>query len=213
MTQDLWSLHQDKLTDIRRAKMLAVANKRTDFIRLILQDVENPHNISACLRSAEAFGVGNVDIVRLTSKFKPSTVARGVDGWLSLSTYTSIEESAKAVKAQGYKIVAAMPRPDAKKLPELALDQKIAVLLGNEHKGVSPDWSKFADEAITIPMVGMVESLNISVSAAIILWELTSRAKALFGDAYYLDDRARQALLSQWMQRQLHLEQPSTPMR
>ncbi len=200
-----WSEHKSKLTPLRQQKMEHVASQRTSFVRLILQDVEKPHNVSACLRSAEAFGISQVDVVSLNEHFKPSAVAKGVDKWLEITNHRSIEACAEKIKAEGYRIVAAMPNPDSLPLPQLSVNKKTAVLLGNEHRGVSPHWEPYVDEYFTIPMVGMVESLNISVCTAISLWDITEKAKKSQGKSYFIPESEQETLLSNWITQHMNV--------
>lgn len=196
---DAWALLAPLLTETRSRRMETVAAGRTRRLRLVIQDVHNPHNVSACLRSAEAMGVQDVDVVTLRERFRPSTVAKGVAPWLTLRRHTTVEGCVKNLRANGYRIAAGLPRPDAKPLAELPLDEPIAVVFGNEHAGVDPAWLDAVDYAFTIPMAGMVESLNISVSAAITLYHLTSALKdKLPAATFALPEHERIQLLCAW---------------
>jgi tRNA (guanosine-2'-O-)-methyltransferase len=195
---------QSMLTDQRRDRMLHAANNRTRYLRLVVQDVHDPHNVSACLRSAEAFGIQEIDVVTLRETFRASTVARGVNHWLSIRKHKTVKGCADGLRQAGFRIVAGVPKPGAKHLDELPLDKPLAVVFGNEHQGIDPEWHEHIDEPFTIPMVGMVESLNISVSAAIALHQLTKSARAkLPPETYFLKENERNALLSSWICRQI----------
>lgn len=196
--RDVWRLLSPRLSAARQARMLSVAAARTRRIRLVVQDVHQPHNVSACLRSADAFGVQDVDVVTLKQRFRPSTVARGVVHWLSLTRHFTVAESVASLRKSGYKIVAGVPRPDASSLYELPVDQPLAVVFGNEHAGIDEEWLQHVDHPFTIPMCGMVESLNISVSAAITLSHLTRAARMALGDRYHLSTEDQEQLLSDW---------------
>ncbi len=202
---DLWDVLRPRFSPARQQRFLDVVAKRTAHIRLVLQDVHLPHNISACLRSAEAFGVLHCDVVRVKpTRFKPSGAARGVESWLQMHSFTTIAECAASLKAQGYQIVAAIPRQEAVPLEQVAIDKPLAVLFGNEHAGVDPQWHEYIDGYFTIPMCGMVESLNISVSAAISLFSLTQRMQALLPpDTYLLSPSQQQDTLNAWTSRQV----------
>ncbi|NRA47251.1 MAG: RNA methyltransferase [Oligoflexales bacterium] len=198
--QDAWKLLSGRLTPKRSKKMEEVASQRTKHLRLIIQDVHNPHNISACIRSAEAFGIQNVHVVALKNSFKTSTVARGAGNWLSIHRHESIEECANTLHKLGYSIAAGMPTQSSSPLHSMELSKPVAVLFGNEHEGVSPDWKKFIDLYFTIPMVGVVESLNISVSAAITMQHLSHRARLeLSEDEYLLNPEEQNQLLCNWV--------------
>lgn len=201
---DAWMLMHSMLTDQRRERMLHAAENRTRFVRLVVQDVHDPHNVSACLRSAEAFGLQDVDVVTLHETFRASTVARGVNHWLTVRKHKSIAGCAAELRSHGFRIVAGVPKPGAKALDQLPLDKPIAVVFGNEHQGIDAEWHQHIDEPFTIPMVGMVESLNISVSAAIAMHQLTKSARERVAPAsYFLKDDERNALLCSWICRQI----------
>ena len=202
---DAWDTLNHLLTDSRRERMKAVVAGRTARIQLVVQDVHDPHNVSACLRSAEAFGVQHCHVVTLRHRFRASTVSRGVAPWLSLHRHASVDACAVALKAAGYKLCAGVPLPSAVPLHELPAQEKLAVVFGNEHAGIDASWRPHIDYLFTIPMVGMVESLNISVGAAITLQHLTHRSKQeLQPDRYALSPEEQKRLLNHWICRQLH---------
>ncbi len=188
------------LTDARRERFLKVVRQRTRHIRLVIQDIHEPHNVSACLRSAEAFGVQDCDVVTMTEKFRPSKVARGVNAWLKIQRYAAIANCVNDLRAGGYKIVAGVPVQTACRLDDLPVQDKIAVVFGNEHDGIAKEWLEHVDFPFTIPMVGHVESLNISVSAAVTLHSLTMRARNILPDSQYLISEIEQKkILNEWV--------------
>jgi len=201
---DAWALLSPALTDQRRERLMTAAKNRTRRLRLVVQDIHHPHNVSACLRSAEAFGVADVDIVNHRQSFRPSTVAKGVGEWLNIHKHDSIESCAAYLREAGYQIAAGFPAQGATPLYALPVDRPLAVVFGNEHAGIAGEWLPYIDLRFTIPMVGLVESLNISVSAAITLQSLTHKARTSLGDSSYLISAAEQSeLLNRWICRQV----------
>lgn len=198
--EDAWDLLSPRFSEARKQKMLAVAAKRTNHIQLVTQDVHQPHNVSACIRSADAFGILNCHVVTLNdTKFRPSTVARGVSGWLNIDKHETVMGCVDALRARGIKLAAGLPTQNAMKLEDIPIDQPIAVIFGNEHAGIDNSWIEHIDYPFSIPMVGMVESLNISVSAAITLQHLRSKAEHELDPAkLYLTSSAQLALLNKW---------------
>ncbi|MGE0173680.1 MAG: TrmH family RNA methyltransferase [Oligoflexales bacterium] len=187
-----WDILSQKLTPERRARIEKVVEHRTNHIRLVIQDVHDPHNISACLRSAEAFGVYHVDIVTVLKTFKPSTVARGTVKWLEISYWDSIESCALNLKGLGYRLLTADPGEHLDSIWDVPVKQKTAIILGNEHSGTHSDWKTYIDGSFTIPVVGMVESLNISVAAALSLNILVERSRqALDPQSFYASKEER----------------------
>ena len=195
---DGWELLSPLLTNDRREKIFNTAQERTEHVRLIIQDVHDPHNISACLRSAEAFGVLNVDVIDQKAKYKPSKAAKGSFHWLEVHHWNSIEKCAQNLKDKGYQIAAGFPPPEGRSLYDTPTEEPIALLFGNEHEGVSSEWLPWIDHKFTIPMVGMVESLNISVSAAISMAHMTRSSKLSNPDNYRLNPLTQKHLLSKW---------------
>lgn len=201
---DAWRLLSPQLTDQRRSRMLATAAKRTNHIRLVVQDVHQPHNISACVRSAEGFGIQNIDVVTLKKKIDISTVARGVDSWVNIHKHETVEACIDRLHDQGYVVAAAFPYGDAVTLEALPVDKPIALVFGNEHEGLDLAWRDRADIRFTIPMMGIVESLNISVCAAISMYQTTLRARSLVSpETYLLSPSDQEQLLNQWICRQI----------
>lgn len=198
---DAWEILSPYMTETRKHRMLAATAKRTRYVRLVIQDIHNPHNVAACMRSAEAFGVQNVDIVTLRpSKFRPSNASRGVAHWLTVKKHESVKECADALRKAGYLLAAGIPKPHASSLYDLPLDQPIAVIFGNEHDGIDLGWHQEIDLPFTIPMVGMVESLNISVCAAVTLAQLTHAARLQVPEhVFHLSEPEKKALLNDWV--------------
>ncbi|MCX6119292.1 MAG: RNA methyltransferase [Proteobacteria bacterium] len=202
--KDAWELLSPQLTDKRRQRMIDTVSRRTNYIRLVVQDVHQPHNVSACIRSAEGFGIQNIDVVTLKTKFDTSTVARGVDHWVHINKHPSVKQCVDTLHNQGYLVAAAFPYGDAIALDELPIDKPIALAFGNEHEGLSKEWLELSDVRFTIPMSGIVESLNISVCAAISMYTTSQRAlKKLSPERYFLNETQKNELLNEWICRQI----------
>lgn len=157
------------VTPERLQRIQEVVEGRTDDLVIVLDRVADPHNSSAVLRSADAFGVQCVHAIVGSHGFRASRgVSKGAQRWLDVSRYETAKACARRLKSDGYAIyVAAM---DGETTPEeLHEEHRLAVVFGNEHRGVSPEMRALADGTFTIPMRGFVESLNISVAAAITL--------------------------------------------
>ena len=203
---DKWSRYNSLLTEDRKDKICQVIDSRTNYIRVAIQDIFHKHNVSACLRSCEAFGILNVDIINtklVGGGFKPSSASKGVERWLKLSNYKSIEDYCHYVKDMGYKIVAAYPpHYNTVNIDELSVDSPMVIAFGNEHDGLSSEWDPYIDTAYTIPMYGMVESLNISVSCGITLQTIVSRARKFVDTSrYFLSNEEKQKLMDLWLQK------------
>lgn len=181
------------VTEARLARMNAVVAQRTRSLVPVLEDLADPHNGAAVLRSADAFGCHEVHVIEDRHRFAVShRVTRGTHRWLDLVRHRSTEACLEHLNARGYQVfVAAM---DGTLTPEdLARVPKAAIVFGNEHRGVSDVVRRAAAGTYAIPMVGFVESLNVSVASAITLY-VASRGR--HGD---LDEEARMEIRARFL--------------
>ena len=171
------------ISDRRKARIDQVLNFRTRHLTVVLEDIFQPHNASAVLRSCECFGVQDVYAVERTNRFDVNEdVALGAGQWLDLKRCPLVEgESLQSLYGQlrddGYRLVAATPAEGSVELDDLSVASRLAVLMGTEEEGLSKESLELADEHVRIPMFGFTESFNVSVSAALIMRELTKRIR------------------------------------
>ncbi|MCD6179005.1 MAG: RNA methyltransferase [Bacteroidales bacterium] len=155
---------------------------RTRYLTVVLEDIYQPQNASAVLRTADCFGIQDVHIIENRNEYiiNPE-VALGASKWLTLHRYNESENNTlKAIqklKAEGYRIVATLPHTDDIMLSDLDMDKKTALFFGTELKGLSKVVQEQADVFVKIPMYGFTESYNISVSAALCLQELSNKMR------------------------------------
>ncbi|MCH8485786.1 MAG: RNA methyltransferase [Candidatus Cyclonatronum sp.] len=174
------SEHLEQFVTPERAKrMHEVLDKRTRFLTVILEDIYQPQNASAVLRSCDCFGVQDVFYIEDRYQFQiRAGVTRKAHQWLTISNYNSENGGTDAclaeVKRRGYKIAVMTPDADTL-LSELPLREPVAFLFGTEKEGVSEKASAMADYKLKIPMFGFSESLNVSVSVALTLYHTTLR--------------------------------------
>ncbi len=179
-----------RATEGRVERIRQIAARRIPTVAAVLDDIADPHNASAILRSCDAFGVHHVHAIAGRRAFLAShKVARGTERWVSVSTHETALSCAETLKADGFKIyVASM---EGRHTPEdLCREPKVAVVLGNEHRGPRSDIRDLADGTFAIPMVGFVESLNVSVAAAVTLYGVT-RGRTTASEAEALEMTAR----------------------
>lgn len=183
---------------------LKIINQRTNYITVVLEDIFQPHNASAVLRSCDCFGIQNIHIIenKNTYTINPD-VALGSFKWLSLTKHNEKEHNSidtiNYLKAKGYRIVATSPHTNDLNLNEFDLSKgKAAIFFGTELNGLSEEVLKNADEFIKIPMYGFTESFNISVSAAIILYELTNKLRNSSID-WQLSNTEKDIILIEWL--------------
>jgi tRNA (guanosine-2'-O-)-methyltransferase len=194
-------------TEARVEQLRRVLAHRTRYVALCLEDIFQPQNASAVLRSCDAFGVQDVHIVEQRNHFTlHRNVAMGSDKWLTLHRYGRQHEqplpaAAERLRKSGYRLVATTPRKDATPLDKLDLrNGKVALMFGAEYTGLSDAAMSAADELVTVPMYGFVESLNLSVCAAIALRQLAQTLR-LQGVAWQLGDEEKEELLLTWLKK------------
>ena len=168
------------ISDSRRKKFDEVIASRTKYITVVLEDIYQPHNASAVLRSCDCFGIQDVHIIENKNKYEINPdVELGSSKWLTLNKYNSSDDNTlsciKQLKEKGYKIIATTPHKNDCRIEELPIDQKKALVFGTELHGVSKTVMDHADGFVKIPMFGFTESFNISVSAAICLHTIVTK--------------------------------------
>ncbi len=181
-TLSLTEFLSEFVTDNRLERFNQVIKWRTRHISIALEDVYQPHNASAVLRSCDCTGIQDIHIIEKNYQYQVNDdVAMGSSKWLSLIKYNAAENNTLAcieqLRTQGYRIVATTPHKDDCLIDELPLDSKTALFFGTELEGISKDVIDNADAFVKIPMFGFTESYNISVSAAICLFTLTQRLR------------------------------------
>ncbi|MBQ2727877.1 MAG: RNA methyltransferase [Alistipes sp.] len=173
--------------------------QRTNYMTILAENTFHPHNAAALMRHCEAFGVQRMHTIETRCTFDPSqNISRGSDRWLNLVRHNSTEEALATLKAEGYRLVATTPHRESC-TPETfdVTKGKFALIFGTEHAGISEEAMAAADEYLRIPMCGMVESLNVSASAAILIYQLTGRIRAQVA-GWPLSEREQTELLYDW---------------
>lgn len=184
----------------RWARIQSVLAQRLASVRLVLENVHHPHNVSAVLRSCEAFGVQHVHAVETSTNFRFSRrITMGTHKWLTLSRHDCFDDCATQLRAEGFKLYAAVPDLGAVPLEQLPVDEPVALVLGNEKAGLTPCARALCDGCYTIPMAGFAQSLNISVAASVSLYDVTRRARAARRDGGLLTSVERSELLATWL--------------
>jgi tRNA (guanosine-2'-O-)-methyltransferase len=162
------------VNDRRRARLLEVIGARLGSVEVVFEAPDDPHNGAAVVRSCEAFGVQTLRIVETRERFlTAASVARGAQKWIDVVCHQQAEEAIAAVRARGLELVAA--HPEGVLLPaDLASIPRLALVLGNEHDGIGAKLAAACTRRVRVPMRGFVESLNVSVTAALLLSAATA---------------------------------------
>lgn len=203
--KEFYDFLSDFLTENRKELFDKIIQFRTRHFTVVLEDIYQPHNASAVLRSADLTGVQDVHIIENRNRYHVNPqVAMGSSKWLNLIYYNEKEDNTldayDSLRSKGYKIVAATPHDGGKTLDEIPIDDKLALVFGTELKGLSQTAIDNADEYLRIPMYGFTESYNISVSAALVLFTLTEKLrKADF--SWQLSREEKQEIMLEWTKR------------
>ncbi|MBI4546866.1 MAG: RNA methyltransferase [Ignavibacteriae bacterium] len=192
------------MTEQRKEKIFSILKHRQPDLTVVVENIHDPHNVSAILRSADAVGVLEVYVVYSHEQIpklgrKSSASAKK---WVPCRPFKSISECYAQLRQAGFSIYASHLGKTSTPLYELDLTKKVALVFGNEHRGVSNEAAQLADANFWIPMVGMIQSLNVSVACAVTLYE-AFRQRQLAGcyKKSPLPSREIRRLFSEWSQK------------
>lgn len=193
------------MTPARARRIREVLDRRQPDLRMVTDSVHKGHNLSAIVRSCDAFGVLDMHAVVADADFRTfRSTAMGSQRWVRVERHPDVTDALVPLKAAGYQVVVAHLDASAVDFRTVDFTRPTALLMGAEKQGPSNAGLALADRAVTIPMVGMVESFNVSVAAAILLAEAhRQRALAGFYDERRLDDATWRTLFFEWGEPQL----------
>jgi tRNA (guanosine-2'-O-)-methyltransferase len=185
----------------RAAKLEAVLRHRQPDLTVVIENIHDSHNVSAMLRSCDAAGVWEAQLLYNREAFpkigKKSSASAGK--WVERRKFKSVVECYGTLRSEGFRIYATRLDERAESLYKLDLTRKVAIVFGNEHRGVSDEAADQADALIQIPMLGMIQSLNVSVACAIVLFEaLRQRLERGYYDSDKFPPAKLQELIAMW---------------
>lgn len=192
------------ITDERKALFEELIQKRTTYLTVVLENIYQPLNASAVLRSCDCFGIQDVHVIENYNEFEPDReVAMGASNWLTVNRYNKNENNTldciQSLKNKGYRILATSPHNSQTDLINFDLSKgKTALFFGTEVEGLSNIVLENADEHLHIPMYGFTESFNLSVSAAICLYEMRMKMEKENIKWHMTEDEKNQVLLN-WL--------------
>ncbi len=203
------------VTDHKRELIDRVLVNRTRHLTVVLENIYQPHNASAVLRSCDCFGVQDVHIIEDEHEYRVNPdVAMGATKWLTLHRHGRVDSPTspaspsqttrtclQQLKEQGYRIAATTLRENSIPLPELDITPKTALCYGTEELGLSEEAHDMADVFVQIPMFGFTQSFNISVSAALTLYDLTNKLHALPPSVWQLTAEEQLDITAVWLLR------------
>jgi tRNA (guanosine-2'-O-)-methyltransferase len=184
----------------RVERMVQVATRRLSSVTLAVENLWDTHNVSAVLRSAEGLGLMDVHVVEHPQRFKKHRgITHGADRWLNVHRYSSATQVLDHLSEAGFLICAADVGAGCVPVTEVPVDRPLAVVVGSEKDGLSETTRERADMRFSIPMTGFTGSFNVSVSAAISLWEITRQRRESMGRAGDLHEPQIDQLVRLWI--------------
>lgn len=190
------------ISEVRMKRIKEVVAQRTRHVTVVLEDIWQPQNASAAIRTSECMGLQEVHVIKNGEGYKINKqVVKGASKWMEIHKYTKKENNTQTclmqLKDRGYKIVATVPAENSGLLTNLDVKDKTAFVFGSEKNGVSDEVLKLCDSRISIPMYGFTESYNISVSVAISLFHFINETKKQ-NIRWNLGEREQNELLQNW---------------
>ena len=191
------------VTEERKKRFDEVIQNRTRHVSIALEDIYQPHNASAVLRSCDCFGIQDVHIIENTNKYTVNPdVALGSYKWLTLHKYNKTVNNTLAciesLKTRGYAIAVTSPHKDSYTIEDVPLNKKLALFFGTEMQGMSEQLEKNAEVFVKIPMMGFTESFNISVAAALSMYTLSNRLRKE-NINWQLSEEEKEEIMLQWL--------------
>ncbi len=194
----------EMITPARRERMESVLAARVRSVAVVLENLYDPHNISAVLRTCEATGIQDVHIVETEHKFKFSSgITRGCEKWLTIYRHPNPEACAAELRGAGYEISVADHRPATPRIEDLPPVKRRVYWMGAEHRGLSQEARALADSAYRIPMQGFTESFNVSVAAALTLYTARRTWETQTGLTGDLSPGETEELRLSWLKKQI----------
>lgn len=192
---------RSKKTEKRIEKITRVVKSRQHSLTVVFENIHDPHNVSAIFRTCDAVGIPKVNLIYNFETFPKIGKKSSASAfkWVEKEKFKTVDKCYSELHNNGFKIYASSLTEHSKKLYELDLTKKAAIVVGNEHRGVSEEAAKYADDVFLIPQFGMVQSLNVSVAAAVILYEaMRQRLNKGMYKKSELDNAALEKIIDEW---------------
>jgi tRNA (guanosine-2'-O-)-methyltransferase len=188
------------LSDARKARIDEVLGQRLSGLTVVLQNLHDPHNGAAALRSVEGFGLTTLHVVEETERFKfSSKVSQGCEKWVDIRRHADFAGCARALHDEGFALHAALPpAPGVVAVDALDVAGNVALVFGNEHAGLTPEAVAACDGAFTVPMQGFTASFNLSVSVALGVFACARKRRAGLGGRGDVDPATIVQMRARW---------------
>lgn len=209
----LFQSYYDRVTDRRRELLERVSSLRTRHFCMVLEDLFDPHNISALIRTSEVFGLQDVHIIEEDNPYKVNkSVLKGSFKWMSLNVYKKRATCMQTLRDKGYQIAVASTNTN-KTILELDLSKPTAFYMGAEFRGNHPDTLQGADVEFILPQYGITESMNVSVAGGVLMTYLDVYMQKVGRSTLALAPEERQELLLEWYERHIFGVEHNSPIK
>lgn len=209
----LFQSYYDRVTDRRRELLERVSSLRTRHFCMVLEDLFDPHNISALIRTSEVFGLQDVHIIEEDNPYKVNkSVLKGSFKWMSLNVYKKRATCMQTLRNKGYQIAVASTNTN-KTILELDLSKPTAFYMGAEFRGNHPDTLQGADVEFILPQYGITESMNVSVAGGVLMTYLDVYMQKVGRSTLALAPEERQQLLLEWYERHIFGVEHNSPIK
>ncbi len=205
MEKNRWMLDRfyEHISENKQEKFERIIQDRTKHVTVVLENIFQPHNTAAVLRSCDCFGVQDLHVIENSNTYAPNKeIDMGSSKWLTVNRYNQQEENTvdclNQLKQKGYKIIATTPHTDDCMIDELPIDEPVALLFGTEATGLTETAMKHADAFVRLPMYGFTESYNISVSVALALFSVTEKMRKAEGLNWQLSEAEQTQIKLAW---------------
>lgn len=188
----------------RKNKIFKVLEQRQPDLTVVMENIHDPHNVSAMLRSCDAVGIPQVNLIYTSAKYPKigSKSSSSANKWIGRRKFPSVVECYGALRQEGFQILATKLDENARQLYEFDLTKPTAFVFGNEHAGVTDDAAGMADATVYIPMMGMIQSLNVSVACAVTIYEaLRQRMAKRYYDSPQYGAEELERLKEEWLKK------------
>lgn len=185
----------------RLKKIIAAAKARQQSLRVVLENIHDPHNVSAIFRTCDAVGVSKISLLYHIEEFPKisRTSSSSADKWVKKEKFSDVKTCFDSLRNEGFKIYSTFLAENAVNLYDIDFTRRTAIVVGNEHRGVSEEVVENSDEVIYIPMYGMLQSLNVSVATAVTLYEaLRQRREQGMYERSELSNEELSKLIDEW---------------
>lgn len=188
----------------RKNKIYKVLEQRQPDLTVVMENIHDPHNVSAMLRSSDAVGIPEVNLIYTSTKYPKigSKSSSSANKWITRRKFPSVAECYAQLRAEGFQILATRLDENAKQLYAFDLTKPTAFVFGNEHAGVTDEAAQRADATVYIPMMGMIQSLNVSVACAVTIYEaLRQRMEKGYYSSARFDQKMLEKLKEEWLRK------------